>query len=771
MVRSLVTRIQRLWKLLQQGWQHELALVALASFCFFALQMLLISGLRFSTTYVQAQLMLALGLLGILLGGVLAARVPDSELSVWLHRWVRLFPLLPLFGLFGVIISFAYPIASMVLLTVVFVPLGAVLTGLYRRYSPWQLYAVELLSATAGLLAVVLWLPPLREENALLVLAAAAGVVLLFRPDVVPARPIRLLLGCFVLSVLVFVSINRELPYLNLALHTWCDVERVHEISGNKIMCLDELGTSYRLLDSFGSVVDRIDIVDPEHMRDYYGVGYSGTRNDLLLPYSPEQYQFDARIPSGIVASPTTLILGAGAEGVVKVAKSLPASEITVVELNPAVLQVWDASLPYHEYAHAPLSDTRIYQDDGRAFLRHQGGVYDIITLMNTHRAVQTTHFGQPDFLHTKEAFQEYLDALTEVGFLTIEEPSYHNAADGEIARRISTIQAALRERGSSDPNQHLVVYQWVAIDKDDSFAESYGLVYTQILLKRTPWQPGELAAFREWAAASQDTSRFLRPTSMAFYRPVWYPDTGLQPTLASSSPIQATLTKPESHPILTDTTPFARTIAPVDQRLLAGVLAVMTLVLLCSSWLVYQQSGRVSLRWLGYFTLLGIGYMFVEVFLLQWWQLYLGSVTLALGITLGGLFVAGAAASLFTWSRLRLTTGRLWLALALVALLLLAGYHLPLDAVSYWTRLVTATLLTVGVGGILAIFFPLGVARLPVGLRSQVATLVGLNTVSLAVAVPIALLLAAGYGFAVLLIIAGLAYLLALILLSNAIE
>lgn len=162
---------------------------------------------------------------------------------------------------------------------------------------------------------------------------------------------------------------------------------------------------------------------------------------------------------------------------------------------------------------------------------------------------------------------------------------------------------------------------------------------------------------------------------------------------------------------------------------------------------------------------------MFVEVFLLQWWQLYLGSVTLALGITLGGLFVAGAAASLFTWSRLRLTTGRLWLALALVALLLLAGYHLPLDAVSYWTRLVTATLLTVGVGGILAIFFPLGVARLPVGLRSQVATLVGLNTVSLAVAVPIALLLAAGYGFAVLLIIAGLAYLLALILLSNAIE
>lgn len=734
--------------------RQALAIAALTSFVFFALEALLLAALDVTTSYFQAQMIIATSLLGLLVGTFAAAAVKKEHSLSYVRFLVATIWVLPLLSLGLVLLSFSYSLLTIVGLLLVFAPLGFILSALYWFASPWQLYASELLGAVGGLGFFMATVVTLRSENGLLALAAIAATAsaLFLRRSLQISHLIALLAVSVAVGSFLLANIFNH--YINLVLHTVCVPDRVPSgYTANKIACLDDEGVAYQLEISLGSLQNRIDIYKTS-TDGFYFTAYSGIRNDLMQPFPPAAYDQDARIPAGLIANPKTLILGAGAEGVAKVAKAIGAEDITIVEYNPAVLKIWNENLPYAESAYHPLANTNVIRGDARQFVQTTEETYDIITLMNTHRSLFAAQFGFPDFLHTKEALLAYFDVLSPDGFLSIEEVSYLEAGDRTIARRIQTILHSLTVQGIADPRAHIVVYQWVGMMKDEVPAPAYDLVYTQILVKKEPWQAEELAQFRAWAEHSQQTNEFKRPANMTFYRPVWYPDTGLQTELATSSVINQPFRFDDKElPLLTDAAPFARLLSVVDRTATYTFVFMSGLIgLVCLLW--YRRTTMdYAPAWLGYFFLIGLGYMAIEMFLLLWLQLYLGSILVTLVTVIGGLFVASAFASLLYQTR-QFSVQELALRSATAVALVASAYIFSWPQSSVAIHFVLAISITVTVGILLAPLFPSALRHVEAQFRQATPLLIGVNSVALAVAVPGTIFLATFYGFTTVLVV-----------------
>jgi hypothetical protein len=735
------------------------------AFLFFALEVVLLTALDIATSYFQAQMIIATSLFGMLVGAVVPVVLKPKRCISYVVPVLQFIWILPLISIGLVLISFSFPLLTVLGLIGIFAPLGFVLSVMYWLSSPWFLYAGELFGAVAGLVFFLLAVPHIRSENALILLTtiSVAGVVILLRKHL-RVQDIILFAAIMVASVAGLVS-NIFNHHVNFLLDTVCTPEHMSGYATNKVACLDELGIPYQIELSLGSLQNRIDVFKTGTDK-YYFTAYSGTRNDIIQPFPAAYYDQDARLPAGIIANPKTLILGAGAEGVAKVAKSIGATDITVVEYNPAVLDIWNESLPYAETAFRPLANTNVVQGDARLFVQGTTDSYDIITLMNTHRSLHAAQFGHPDFLHTKQALIDYLAVLSPEGFLSIEELSLKNDGDTDIARRIYTAVEALKSMGINNPYDNILVYQWVGAQKGERIPSDPNLVYTQILVKRNAWSVEQLVSFRKWSAQSQDTDQFQKPSNMTFYRPVWYPDTGIATSVSSSSIIaQPFFDDGHSLTSLTDRAPFSVDLGAQDKYVLhifLGIGFVALVLFLCWYW-YRRKAVEFSHGWAWYFFVIGMSYMAIEMFLLLWLQLYIGSIFITMVVVIGGLFVSSALASLYyrtkEFSFLNLVTR---ITLTLVVLLLI--YVMPWPGFSVDVKIMMSAVITLVIGVLLAPFFPYPLQVLEAQSKQLTPVLVGLNGVAMALAVPLSIIVAAYFSFTALLAFTAGLYFVALV-------
>ena len=150
----------------------------------------------------------------------------------------------------------------------------------------------------------------------------------------------------------------------------------------------------------------------------------------------------------------------------------------------------------------------------------------------------------------------------------------------------------------------------------------------------------------------------------------------------------------------------------------LVGVLSV-GLILLPLRWLKEQQSGAdttlrsSNLRWrtLFYFTLLGLGFLFVEIPLLQRFILYLGQPAYAFAIVVSAVLVASGVGSGYLAGRLPLS-----IALGLITLLAIV-YPLLLPHLfeatlnfSFPGRIILTVITLFPLGMLLGVPFPRGI-------------------------------------------------------------
>ena len=473
------------------------------------------------------------------------------------------------------------------------------------------------------------------------------------------------------------------------------------------------------------------------------------------------------------------LVIGPGGGRDLASALVFGASHVDGVEINPIIADdVMRGQFREFSGRLYERPNVRITIDDGRSFVRRTPNRYDVIqaSLVDTWAATAAGAYTLTEnTLYTVEAFNDYLDHLTESGVLTITRWVF----DG--LRLVSLAQAAAEQRGWSAADRIAIV--------------RHGRVAT-FLFKRTPFTSAELTALRSASdrlgfqilyspaddrdedmqddvvdgASTADYARLVRsPNPRAFYA-AFHAD--IRPTT-------------DDRPFFFHTTKLADQFGVAFGRSMLfgnGLSALLTLLGISSALVVLFVIGPLALAdratvhpprwfaWLVYFGALGAGFMLIEVSLLQRFVLLLGHPVYSLTVTLFSLLLGtglGAA-----WSR-RLSDNGLRrsgaIAIAVIAATAVAVVAIVTPVVAWAIPFSRAVRMAVAIGTLVPIGIALGIP-MPTGIRllssrapHMVAWAWGMNGALSVLGATLAIFVAMNWGFDVTLLSAAGAYLIGL--------
>ena len=461
----------------------------------------------------------------------------------------------------------------------------------------------------------------------------------------------------------------------------------------------------------------------------------------------------------------TFLSLGAGGGGDVLQALQAGATKVHAVEVVPYANWLMTKG-PLAEYSGHIYADPRVIvaTEDARAYVRRHPHTFDVIYSLssNTFAALASGAFAMAEnYLFTTEAFEDYWNALTPHGFLSMEHQFY-------MPRLVSEVRDALRAQGVQDPEQHFAVYKLpslhrhlLLLSKDPLTEEirenAYGAELfhhpedLQLLYPTPPGKDGGLIArivANGWRAEQDSTAINLSPA------------TDNRPYVA-----QLGLWKNFRRTALDKVSPYEFNGFPLARLLAVVILLVGLLVMVPLTFLPYVR-GRERLRpvpWLYFFTI-GMAFMMVEVILIQKYTLFVGpSVYGLVTILFTLLFFSGLGSrvSRTVDDRLPFVAVAGWLALDILVFPRLFG---ALGGLTLAPRMLIAALLVAPLGFAMGMPFP------KAGLRVGPLIDWGLavNGTASVIGSTLILLVAFSFGFGVALVVPALLYLLALGLLRR---
>jgi len=337
------------------------------------------------------------------------------------------------------------------------------------------------------------------------------------------------------------------------------------------------------------------------------------------------------------------LLIGPGGGLDVLLAAATGAKDIVGVELNPSIPRIVRRYGDFNGHIY-DRENVRLFVDEGRSFVRRSHEQYDLIYLALTKTATTASSSLAlvEGYIYTQEAFEDYLRHLTPDGkvALVLQEPSL-------LLRTMLIALAALEHEGLSR-DQALDSLMMASVPEG-----LYGLgPYRHLLVvSRQPFAP-------------RVSARLAKETVAMGFAPGYFP--GAYEPVPFSWLTQQHATTPEfvsawnqwqfGEQLLnilprTDDQPFVVDMTFRLPRQFQGLLlGALMLAIAFSVLAIVRQpvAGSATLvAAVGYFALLGAGFMLVEIALIQKLVLYLGYPVLSLSVILFALLLGGGLGSL----------------------------------------------------------------------------------------------------------------------------
>lgn len=410
-------------------------------------------------------------------------------------------------------------------------------------------------------------------------------------------------------------------------------------------------------------------------------------------------------------------VIGAGGGRDILTALTAGAKDVDAVELNPQIVAALSGPLRDFSGDVYHLPGVTPVVSEGRSFLTHSRGDYDLIqiSLIDSWAATAAGAFSlSENYLYTVDALRLYLRRLKPTGMVSISRWMWGDR-QLEGARLSNLAVKALELEGVQDPRRHIAVVQ----------AWSVG----SFLISRAPFDDAEIAKLdricdergfnRHWPAHAGTPGDSV-VASVLHGGTASYEEKGLD-----LSPVT------DDRPFFFQTVSIVR---GVDQELLAKLsnneqsvsllrmlLAVMTAltVTLFFSPFLFAKRAREARRgaaalWTGsgYFLCIGVAFMLIEVPWMQRFVLYLGHPSYATTVVLAALLLGAGAGSLRA-ARVAIPAAIRWGLLLPAALLALNLLLTPVfQATLGWAfaaRVVISVVLLVPAGFLMGFAFPLG--------------------------------------------------------------
>ncbi|MBI2297788.1 MAG: hypothetical protein HYU66_02335 [Armatimonadetes bacterium] len=501
-------------------------------------------------------------------------------------------------------------------------------------------------------------------------------------------------------------------------------------------------------------------------------------QGDLGSPRMALYRNFIGMVPYALQPAPErVLCIGPGGGLDVLLALLGGARQIEPVEINPAIVDVTERFKGFYgDLYHRPEVAGGLVIDEGRSYLSRARQPYDVIyfALAKSATSQQGGLALVDGYLYTKEAFHAYFDHLRPGGLVALVFDRWHL-----VDRCLTTATAALLERGLTGDQ---VADQVVLLTLPEGRVQ--GPYQHLLLLRNGPFGPALRTRLKDVGQRCGLQPVFVpklrEPPPYNVLRQPGVTADALATAIAGQEEYLQRLVKGGPFVrlnlgVLTDDRPFYADLSPGLHPFLKALLkwslgaGLLTLAIAVAA--VGRRPGRAGACSVGYFAGLGMGFLLVEVALVQKLVLLLGYPTLALSVILFALLVGSALGSRFsargtladTVRRLPVVMGLLVLALlaARFALQPLTTTFLPMALPA---RIAVTVAVVGGLGFLMGQPFPSGLRALE-GARRLVPIAWAVNGVLSVTGSVLAASAASLWGYSVVLVAGAGIYLVTLLL------
>jgi hypothetical protein len=508
-------------------------------------------------------------------------------------------------------------------------------------------------------------------------------------------------------------------------------------------------------------------------------ISHDGFAEAPMYAFSGDDKELDflahslSAAPYQVASQPSVLVIGLGGGFDILNARRNGAAKVKGIELDPLTVDIVkniEADFNGHILS-APNVD--VISAEGRSFLRHSRERWDLIqmTEVDTLAAMSSgAYMLAESYLNTRESMTEYLEHLAPGGTLSIlmvDLPWKTRRARFSL-RHLMNFLGAAEALGIQKPAGHVAILA--------------APPYLEMMLKRDPWSAADIETLRQFAEREGFEIWHLPGTAA----PTPYSE------LLNATPaerVQFVDNYPLNVRATTDDRPFffhhyrwkdllssenwefdGGIVLATGQVVLAAILLVSLLsaMLLIIGPLVGkaalrgEHAGRFGL----YFASLGLGFMFIEISLIQRFILFLGHPTYSVAVILLAL-LSWTGVGAYWSGRVNLPPKRI-IGLAFGALVVLIGFYawmVPaffaywLGSSAVWRYALTVALLF-PLGLVLGVFFPAGITLVRQHNELLVPWAWGANGAASVVGSILSIVLALSIGFQGVLYVAGLVYL-----------
>ncbi|PYP93287.1 MAG: hypothetical protein DMG65_01240 [Candidatus Angelobacter sp. Gp1-AA117] len=785
-----------------------LVAVALVSFASLLLELAMTRLFSVVLFYHFAFFAISIALLGLGSGGVFAhvrrqwlSRFEMPRLGSWLCGLNSIFILVALEVVLHIPVSLEVNGRNFGKLTIIYLVTalpffftGLLFSVLFARSSGEisVLYGADLAGGASACLAVVPLLNFIGAPNALLFASLAMAVAAAIWADRKGSRAVGLALAA-IFAVLIAANSSGKLVDIIYAKGLFRDPQWVEFARWNAISRVEvnkyQDGSRYIVIDADANTAvmntdpatwDREQPANPTPIKTGLPERSSFNWKKSLMSAAPSIA--NVLRPHGEFA-----IIGPGGGVDVMRAVANGSPSVTAIEINPAiandVMRGRYADFTYHLYERPQV---HLHVQDGRSYIRNARESYDAVqmTLVDTWASTAAGAFAlSENNLYTLEAFREYFAHLKPDGFIAITRWEFRKPR--EALRVVSQAIEALHENGVADPRQNFVVVADGGLDEDGRAV--------LVLAKKSALTAAEYAAVAQHVRENPNLVWLNPPAEYAGLQTLPPAAAEFQRLIQSNNPRQFARNYAYNIEPVSDNAPFffftlktvyvlrnimSGTGRGMDWRINLGVvvlgavliisLIAVTLFLLLPL-LLHQHHGHGQygrLPALLYFIAVGLGYILVEISLIQRFVLFLGHPTYALTVVVFLLLLSSGGGSVMARRWISGAGSLRVLLTAIVAVILIDVLVLPwlLSAavgLLFFLKLIISAVILVPLGFLMGMPFPTGLKLLAASGGSTVEWAWALNAAASVLGSVAAMVIAIHFGLTVTLACAGVAYLL----------
>lgn len=462
------------------------------------------------------------------------------------------------------------------------------------------------------------------------------------------------------------------------------------------------------------------------------------------------------------------LVLNSGTGRQINFALNNNAKHITAVEPNPALLQLLQNELQAEVDSVYNNKFVKLENTYPRTFIISSTQKYDLITLpvIDAFGGTSGMFSLQEQYLLTKESFGEMWDLLNTDGIISITtwiDYPYRNAL-----KIIATIAEVLNDKRIINPVQHIAaIKNWntitISVKKSPLLKEELDKI--RVFCGRMNFDPVILPNLpqyeREIFNLLQDNSFYVlidKILSSPEKRESVYNDYQFNVKPATDNqPYYSQFLLWKSIPLLADL--FGnQSVAFFEVGYLLLYITFIQIIILAFLFIIVPLfkigfKGGNKFRTLIYFSGLGLGYMFIEIILIQRFTLYFGNVIYAAASVVCLMLVSSGIGS-FVSQKINLNTRSLIIILSIIIasltiytlflsylLKLTIGYELT-------TKIFLSTLIIAPPAFFMGMPFPLGLRSLALKNEIQIPWAWGINGMFSVIASVLAMIIAIEIGF-----------------------